>query len=194
MRIGIHTGSVVGGILGSSRPRYFIWGEDTVIGNAMESNSVPGQVTMSKATYERLELSGGFGMDGHRVVRVGHKEVPACFLRSFGNAIIPLSDEPLALAPPGGAAGDSAVHRHDSFGTPVTRARPPWELTPLHASPTHVPFSVATPGSLTPHPPSMARHLGSESSTPAREASPETSTTELFVRRPATSGRTDDRA
>jgi class 3 adenylate cyclase len=38
MRIGIHTGRIVGGIIGTKVVRYDIFGQDVLIANKMESN------------------------------------------------------------------------------------------------------------------------------------------------------------
>lgn len=38
MRIGIHTGDVIGGVMGTDIVRYDIYGKDVVIANKMESN------------------------------------------------------------------------------------------------------------------------------------------------------------
>ena len=42
MRIGIHTGKIVAGIIGSKIVRYDIFGENVLIANKMESNGEPG--------------------------------------------------------------------------------------------------------------------------------------------------------
>ena len=42
MRIGIHTGSIVGGIIGTKIVRYDIFGPDVLIANKMESNGIAG--------------------------------------------------------------------------------------------------------------------------------------------------------
>jgi class 3 adenylate cyclase len=55
MRIGIHTGKVVGGIIGSKVVRYDIFGEGVLIANKMESNGVPGKVCISEDTKTILE-------------------------------------------------------------------------------------------------------------------------------------------
>lgn len=55
MRIGIHTGKVVGGIIGTKLVRYDIFGSDVLVANKMESNGIAGQCCMSEATYKLLE-------------------------------------------------------------------------------------------------------------------------------------------
>ena len=54
MRIGIHTGKVVAGIIGSKVVRYDIFGEGVLIANKMESNGVPGKVCVSDETRKIL--------------------------------------------------------------------------------------------------------------------------------------------
>jgi len=47
MRIGIHTGRVIAGIIGSKVVRYDIFGEGVLIANKMECNGIPGRVFIS---------------------------------------------------------------------------------------------------------------------------------------------------
>ncbi|EAS03767.2 adenylate/guanylate cyclase domain protein (macronuclear) [Tetrahymena thermophila SB210] len=60
MRIGIHTGSIIGGVVGTGVVRYDIYGPDVVIANKMESNGESGRVMVSEATYNLVhEASTG---------------------------------------------------------------------------------------------------------------------------------------
>lgn len=54
MRIGVHTGRVVAGIIGSKVVRYDIFGEGVLIANKMESNGVPGKLCVSDDTRRLL--------------------------------------------------------------------------------------------------------------------------------------------
>ncbi|EEA05205.1 adenylate and guanylate cyclase catalytic domain-containing protein [Cryptosporidium muris RN66] len=54
MRIGLHFGSCIGGIVGSSRLRYEIWGHDVIIGNRIESCGIPGCITISGKLHQLL--------------------------------------------------------------------------------------------------------------------------------------------
>ena len=55
MRIGIHTGTVIAGIIGSSVVRYDIFGSDVLIANKMESLGSPGRINISEETKKLLE-------------------------------------------------------------------------------------------------------------------------------------------
>ena len=52
LRIGIHTGPVVAGIVGVNKFAYDIWGNTVNIAARMEENCHPGKINISKATYQ----------------------------------------------------------------------------------------------------------------------------------------------
>ncbi len=52
MRVGIHTGPVVAGIVGVKKFAYDIWGDTVNTASRMESSGEVGQVNISEATYE----------------------------------------------------------------------------------------------------------------------------------------------
>jgi class 3 adenylate cyclase/Tfp pilus assembly protein PilF len=55
VRIGIHTGPLVAGVVGKKKYAYDIWGSTVNIASRMESNGVPGQVNISSAVYEQVK-------------------------------------------------------------------------------------------------------------------------------------------
>lgn len=55
LRIGIHTGSVVDGVVGKKKFAYDIWGSTVNIASRMESAGEPGRVNISEATYELIK-------------------------------------------------------------------------------------------------------------------------------------------
>ena len=55
MRIGIHTGPVVAGIVGVKKFSYDIWGDTVNIASRMESGSEAGKINISGSTYELVK-------------------------------------------------------------------------------------------------------------------------------------------
>ncbi|MBP0018596.1 MAG: HAMP domain-containing protein [Cyanobacteria bacterium SBLK] len=54
LRVGIHTGPVVGGVIGLKRFSYDLWGDTVNIASRMESQGVPGCIQVTEETYHRL--------------------------------------------------------------------------------------------------------------------------------------------
>ena len=55
IRIGIHTGPVVAGIVGIKKWQYDIWGDTVNIASRMESMSMPGRINLSETTYNKIK-------------------------------------------------------------------------------------------------------------------------------------------
>jgi adenylate cyclase len=55
IRIGIHVGPLVAGVVGKKKYAYDIWGSTVNIASRMESNGEPGQINISAATYELIK-------------------------------------------------------------------------------------------------------------------------------------------
>ena len=52
IRIGVHTGPLVAGVIGTRRFAYDVWGDTVNTAARMESGGAPGRVNVSRSTYE----------------------------------------------------------------------------------------------------------------------------------------------
>ena len=55
MRIGIHTGKIIGGVIGTDIIRFDIYGQDVSIANKMESKGTKGKINVSEETKNMIE-------------------------------------------------------------------------------------------------------------------------------------------
>ena len=55
IRIGIHTGPLIAGVIGESRFGYDLWGNTVNTASRMESHGVPSRIQVSDAVYRRLK-------------------------------------------------------------------------------------------------------------------------------------------
>jgi len=55
LRIGIHTGPVVAGVVGIKKFQYDIWGDTVNLAARMEQSGVPGKINISQHTYELIK-------------------------------------------------------------------------------------------------------------------------------------------
>ncbi|MBL8003945.1 MAG: hypothetical protein JNL36_02505 [Candidatus Kapabacteria bacterium] len=62
IRIGIHTGEVVAGIIGKNKYTYDLWGDAVNVASRMESNSEPGRIHVSDEFAESIENNPEFSL------------------------------------------------------------------------------------------------------------------------------------
>jgi class 3 adenylate cyclase len=74
MRTGIHTGTVVAGIVGTSKFAYDLWGDVVNIASRMEATSEPGLIQVSEAVHVRLQDDYQFRPRGE--IQIKGKEDP----------------------------------------------------------------------------------------------------------------------
>jgi class 3 adenylate cyclase len=54
LRVGMHTGPAVAGVIGIKKFIYDVWGDTVNTASRLESHGVPGRIQVSRSTYERL--------------------------------------------------------------------------------------------------------------------------------------------
>jgi adenylate cyclase len=69
IRIGIHTGPVVAGVLGLRKFTYDLWGDTVNLASRMESHGVPGQIQVTESVRQRLAGSFAFEPRGDLEVK-----------------------------------------------------------------------------------------------------------------------------
>ncbi|MEZ4772511.1 MAG: adenylate/guanylate cyclase domain-containing protein [Bacteroidia bacterium] len=60
LRVGIHTGQVIAGVIGQQRFAYDIWGDAVNTASRMETSGEAGKVNISAETYSRIKAFGEF--------------------------------------------------------------------------------------------------------------------------------------
>jgi class 3 adenylate cyclase len=63
MRVGIHVGPIVAGIVGVKKFQYDIWGDAVNTASRMESNSKVGKVNISQDTYQLVKDEKEFAFE-----------------------------------------------------------------------------------------------------------------------------------
>ncbi|TNF28314.1 MAG: tetratricopeptide repeat protein [Bacteroidetes bacterium] len=85
MRIGIHSGTVVAGIVGEKKFQYDIWGDTVNVASRMEQSGEPGRVNISKETYELVRNEVVCSYRG-KIAAKGKGEVDMYFVESDSQA------------------------------------------------------------------------------------------------------------
>ena len=81
LRIGISSGSVVAGVIGTSKFAYDIWGDPVNMASRMEKTGLPGTIQVSDSTYQLLKAKHKFKARGLIEVK-GKGEVNTYFLKA----------------------------------------------------------------------------------------------------------------
>ncbi|MBC2839544.1 adenylate/guanylate cyclase domain-containing protein [Robiginitalea sp. SC105] len=71
IRVGLNTGPVVAGVVGTKKFAYDIWGNTVNIASRMESSSEVGRINVSENTYQKLKDSHRFSYRGEIEVKNG---------------------------------------------------------------------------------------------------------------------------
>lgn len=79
LRVGIHTGDVVAGVIGSRKFSYDVWGDTVNTASRMQTHGLPGRIQVTEATANRLEAD--FDLRRRGTIRIrGKGRMPTWFL------------------------------------------------------------------------------------------------------------------
>jgi adenylate cyclase len=82
LRLGIHTGPLVAGVIGREKFAYDVWGDTVNTASRLESAGVAGRINISEATYERVKDS--FDCEYRGKIAAKHKgEIDMYFVNSI---------------------------------------------------------------------------------------------------------------
>lgn len=82
IRVGVHTGPVVAGVIGTSKFAYDVWGDTVNTASRMESHGVVGAVQVSEATW--LRAKGDYAFEPRGEIDVKGKGVMRAFVLRRG--------------------------------------------------------------------------------------------------------------
>ncbi len=84
VRMGLHCGPVIAGVIGAYKFTYDLWGETVNIASRLESTSLPGCIHCSELVYERAKSNYKFIARGKTLLK-GMGDVPTYFLEQAGD-------------------------------------------------------------------------------------------------------------
>ncbi|TYZ64077.1 hypothetical protein PybrP1_002679 [[Pythium] brassicae (nom. inval.)] len=113
MRIGIHIGNIIGGVIGTTTLRYDMWGPDALTANELESNGVPERTLVSPLVMEVVKGMPDIRCTFHKKAAFTNVSLMDTYLVDF---VEPPSERERASAGGGSHVGSGPIGRVNADG------------------------------------------------------------------------------
>ena len=82
MRIGIHLGQIIGGVIGTTTLRYDMWGPDVLTANEMESNGVPKHTLISEVVKDVIKANTSIHFEKYKRITFSCGELDTYLIKN----------------------------------------------------------------------------------------------------------------